>query len=68
MLNLFKGSNMLLVGVLGPEVPIEEVTVKHLGQNRFNITYIASESGKYVLFVKWGEEHIPGSPFHVTVP
>jgi len=62
------GSNMLLVGVLGPEVPIEEVTVKHLGQNRFNITYIASESGKYVLFVKWGEEHIPGSPFHVTVP
>ena len=59
---------MLLVGVHGPEIPIEEVHVKHQGNSKYSVTYVARESGKYVLIVKWGEDHIPGSPFHVTVP
>nr|XP_033781692.1 filamin-B isoform X2 [Geotrypetes seraphini] len=62
------GSNMLLVGVHGPSVPCEEVSVKHLGNKQYTVTYIVKEKGDYVLAVKWGEEHIPGSPFHVTVP
>jgi len=62
------GNNMLLVGVHGPEIPIEEVHVKHQGNSKYSVTYVARESGKYVLIVKWGEDHIPGSPFHVTVP
>ncbi|XP_075690052.1 filamin-B isoform X2 [Rhinoderma darwinii] len=62
------GSNMLLVGVHGPTIPCEEVSVKHLGNKQYNVTYHVKEKGDYTLVVKWGEEHIPGSPFHVTVP
>ncbi|XP_048343970.1 filamin-B isoform X2 [Sphaerodactylus townsendi] len=62
------GSNMLLVGVHGPTTPCEEISVKHLGNHQYNVTYVVKEKGDYILAVKWGEEHIPGSPFHVTVP
>ncbi|XP_063796937.1 filamin-B isoform X1 [Pseudophryne corroboree] len=62
------GSNMLLVGVHGPTIPCEEVSIKHLGNKQYNVNYHVKEKGDYTLVVKWGEEHIPGSPFHVTVP
>ncbi|XP_043934724.1 filamin-B isoform X2 [Protopterus annectens] len=62
------GTNMLLVGVHGPTTPCEEVSVKHMGGQQYNVIYIVREKGDYVLAVKWGEEHIPGSPFHITVP
>lgn len=62
------GSNMLLIGVHGPTTPCEEVSMKHVGSQQYNVTYVVKERGEYVLAVKWGEEHIPGSPFHVTVP
>ena len=59
---------MLLVGVHGPLVPCEEVYVKHMGQRKYTVTYTANEPGQYLLIVKWGDDHIPGSPFHVIVP
>uniref|UniRef100_A0AAZ1XZL7 Uncharacterized protein n=1 Tax=Oreochromis aureus TaxID=47969 RepID=A0AAZ1XZL7_OREAU len=59
---------MLLVGVHGPQVPCEEVLVKHVGNLQYNVSYVLKERGNYILVVKWGEDHIPGSPFHVTVP
>ncbi|KAM8931054.1 filamin-B isoform 2-T2 [Pelodytes ibericus] len=62
------GSNMLLVGVHGPTIPCEEVSIKHLGNKQYNVAYHVKEKGDYTLVVKWGEEHIPGSPFHVSVP
>ncbi|XP_077459894.1 filamin-B-like [Stigmatopora argus] len=62
------GKNMLVVGVHGPQVPCEEVLVKHLGDLHYNVSYVLRERGRYVLVVKWGEDHIPGSPFRVTVP
>uniref|UniRef100_A0A8C6DW88 Filamin B n=1 Tax=Moschus moschiferus TaxID=68415 RepID=A0A8C6DW88_MOSMO len=62
------GSNMLLIGVHGPTTPCEEVSMKHVGNQQYNVTYVVKERGDYILAVKWGEEHIPGSPFHVTVP
>uniref|UniRef100_S4RG61 Filamin C n=1 Tax=Petromyzon marinus TaxID=7757 RepID=S4RG61_PETMA len=62
------GSNVLLVGVLGPSVPCEEVHVKHAGGRRFAVTYAVKERGSYLLIVKWGDQHVPGSPFRVTVP
>ncbi|XP_076600524.1 filamin B a isoform X2 [Chaetodon auriga] len=62
------GKNMLLVGVHGPQIPCEEVLVKHLGNLQYNVSYVLKERGNYILVVKWGEDHIPGSPFHVTVP
>ncbi|KAM9859071.1 filamin B a [Aulostomus maculatus] len=62
------GRDMLLVGVHGPQVPCEEVLVKHLGNLQYNVSYVLKERGNYILVVKWGDDHIPGSPFHVTVP
>uniref|UniRef100_A0A3Q1JKA0 Calponin-homology (CH) domain-containing protein n=1 Tax=Anabas testudineus TaxID=64144 RepID=A0A3Q1JKA0_ANATE len=61
------GRNMLLVGVDGPRVPCEEILVKHLGNRLYNVSYQLKEKGEYILVVKWGDEHIPGSPFHITV-
>uniref|UniRef100_A0A7N6FKU4 Calponin-homology (CH) domain-containing protein n=1 Tax=Anabas testudineus TaxID=64144 RepID=A0A7N6FKU4_ANATE len=62
------GTNMLMVGVHGPKTPCEEVYVKHLGNRMYNVTYTVKEQGSYILIVKWGDENVPGSPFHVTVP
>lgn len=62
------GQNMLLVGVLGPQTPCEEILVKHTGNMQYNVSYVLKERGNYLLAVKWGEDHIPGSPFHVSVP
>ncbi|RXM90795.1 Filamin-B [Acipenser ruthenus] len=62
------GKNMLLVGVHGPTTPCEEVYVKHMGNRKYSVSYMVKEKGDYILAVKWGEEHIPGSPFNVTVP
>lgn len=58
---------MLLVGVYGPQAPCEEVLVKHMGNLQYNVTYTLKERGNYILVVKWGEDHIPGSPFNVVV-
>uniref|UniRef100_UPI00398F5899 filamin-A-like isoform X3 n=1 Tax=Pristiophorus japonicus TaxID=55135 RepID=UPI00398F5899 len=62
------GSNMLLVGVHGPKIPCEEVVVKHVGSKFYNVSYILKEKGHYILVVKWGDDHILGSPFQVSVP
>ncbi|KAJ0050245.1 hypothetical protein NL108_014312 [Boleophthalmus pectinirostris] len=62
------GKSMLLVGVHGPHVPCEEVVVKHMGRLQYNVSYILKERGEYALVVKWGDQHVPGSPFHVVVP
>uniref|UniRef100_A0A8C4S225 Filamin C n=1 Tax=Erpetoichthys calabaricus TaxID=27687 RepID=A0A8C4S225_ERPCA len=65
---VFSGTNMLMVGVHGPKTPCEEVYVKHVGNRMYNVTYTVKEKGDYILIVKWGDENVPGSPFHVTVP
>uniref|UniRef100_A0A3P8URD4 Filamin C n=1 Tax=Cynoglossus semilaevis TaxID=244447 RepID=A0A3P8URD4_CYNSE len=62
------GTNMLMVGVHGPKTPCEEVYVKHMGNRMYNVTYTVKEQGSYILIVKWGDDNVPGSPFHVTVP
>lgn len=62
------GTNMLMVGVHGPRTPCEDVTVKHMGNKLYNVTYTVKEKGNYVVIVKWGDETVPGSPFHVNAP
>ncbi|XP_074991022.1 filamin-A isoform X1 [Calonectris borealis] len=62
------GNNMLLVGVQGPRSPCEEIVVKHLGNQLYNVGYLLRERGDYLLVVKWGDQHVPNSPFRVTVP
>ncbi|CAL8086608.1 unnamed protein product [Calicophoron daubneyi] len=62
------GSEILLVGIRGPTRPFEEVKIKHLGNNQYSVAYSVKESGRHLLMVKWGENHVPGSPFIVDVP
>lgn len=62
------GSNMLMVGVHGPQAPCEEVYVKHMGNKQYNVTYTVKDKGSYTVIVKWGDDNIPGSPYKVVVP
>ncbi|XP_030371047.1 filamin-A [Scaptodrosophila lebanonensis] len=57
------GNNMLFVGILGPQGPCDEVLVKHMGRNIYRVVYNVHDPGDYVLAAKWGDDHIPGSPF-----
>lgn len=59
------GNNILYVGMYGPKGPCEECYIKHTGRNNYSINYVVREKGEYVLMVKWGEEHVPGSPYRV---
>lgn len=59
------GHNCLFVGVLGPEIPCEEILIKHRGSHRYSVEYVVKEKGNYVIIVKWGDEHVSGSPFHI---
>ncbi|CAG5093928.1 Similar to cher: Filamin-A (Drosophila melanogaster) [Cotesia congregata] len=42
------GSNILYVGVYGPKGPCEEVFVKHVGRNNYNVSYLVRERGEYI--------------------
>lgn len=57
----------MYVGVYGPKGPSDEVFVKHVGRNNYNVSYLVRERGEYIVIVKWGDDHIPGSPFKVDV-
>jgi len=59
------GNNLLYVALYGPKGPCDEIHVKHTGRNIYNVNYTVKERGDHVLIIKWGEEHIPGSPFKV---
>ncbi|XP_069693768.1 filamin-A isoform X2 [Periplaneta americana] len=61
------GNNILYVGVYGPKSPCEEVFIKHMGRNNYQVNYVVRERGEYIVIVKWGDDHIPGSPFKVDV-
>lgn len=67
LIMIFKGNNILYVGMYGPKGPCEEFNIKHTGLNNYNVSYMVRERGEYILIVKWGDEHIPGSPFKVEV-
>jgi filamin len=62
------GTDILLIGLAGPLGPIDEVHVRHLGQQRFSVAYTVKDRGAHILMVKWGDEHVPGSPFMIDVP
>uniref|UniRef100_A0A2L2Y5X3 Putative filamin n=1 Tax=Parasteatoda tepidariorum TaxID=114398 RepID=A0A2L2Y5X3_PARTP len=59
------GQNILFVALYGPKGPCDELHVKHTGRNIYNITYMIKDRGEHVLIVKYGTDHIPGSPFKV---
>ncbi|TMW41838.1 hypothetical protein DOY81_013082 [Sarcophaga bullata] len=60
------GNNILFVGIFGPKGQCDEVVIKHVGNNVYKVTYQVEDPGDYLLAAKWGDEHIPGSPFSLT--
>ena len=60
------GNNVLYVGVYGPDIPCDEVVIKHVGEKKYSVSYVVHQKGEYMIFVKWGDDHIPGSPFRVV--
>jgi len=65
-LTLFVGYNMLVVGIGGPQIPCEKIFIIHLGGLHYSVRYQLSQPGNYVIVVKWGDKHIPGSPFNIV--
>jgi len=61
------GRGSIMVGVEGPIIPAKEIIVRHTGNNVYSVNYILENPGEYILKVLWADNHIPGSPFHVTV-
>ncbi|KAL1493038.1 hypothetical protein ABEB36_011179 [Hypothenemus hampei] len=61
------GQNVLFVGVHGPKGPCDEVFIKHKGRNLYEVNYMVRDRGEYLIIVKWGDDHVPGSPFKVDV-
>ncbi|CAH8606821.1 unnamed protein product [Schistosoma rodhaini] len=62
------GNDVLLIGICGPKQSSEEVVVKHLSNNQYTVSYRVFQSGKHFLVIKWGDQHIPGSPFVIDIP
>lgn len=59
------GQNILFVSLYGPKGPCDEIHVKHTGRNIYNVSYLVKDRGEHILIVKYGSDHIPGSPFKV---
>ena len=60
------GADVLFAAVLGPEGQ-EQVHVKHKEDNKYLVEFRMTERGKHILYIKWGEQNIPGSPFLLEV-
>ncbi|CAH8850553.1 unnamed protein product [Trichobilharzia szidati] len=61
------GHDVLYVGVSGPVAACEEVNIKHLGHGQYSINYTVRDRGRHQIMIKWGDQHVPGSPFTVNV-
>ncbi|GFR00533.1 filamin-A [Trichonephila clavata] len=61
------GNNLLFCSVYGPKGPSDEVHVKTIGKSLYQVNYTVKERGDHIVVVKWGDDHIPGSPFKVEV-
>ncbi|EYB84220.1 hypothetical protein Y032_0321g2423 [Ancylostoma ceylanicum] len=59
------GPNILMVGVVTTKGPCEEVVVKHQGNGHYIVTYKVPDRVKGFIFIKYGDQEIPGSPFAI---
>ncbi|WKY06849.1 hypothetical protein Q1695_006772 [Nippostrongylus brasiliensis] len=59
------GPNILMVGVVTTKGPCDEVVMKHQGSGHYIVTYKVPDRVKGFIFIKYGEEEIPGSPFSI---
>ncbi|CAK9294543.1 unnamed protein product [Gordionus sp. m RMFG-2023] len=43
----------------------ETLNVNHVGSDIYTVSYEIKIPGDYLIFVKWGDAHVPGSPFEI---
>ncbi|CAI4224415.1 unnamed protein product [Auanema sp. JU1783] len=60
------GTNLLMVGVVTTKGPCDEVIVKHQGNGHYAVNYRIPDRVKGFVFIKYGDQEIPGSPFSIT--
>lgn len=63
----FAGHNVLYIGLLTSTGSCEQVTWNHVGNGLYVASYVIQEEVKGFLYIKYGEEDVPGSPFTVSV-
>jgi filamin len=62
------GNSMLTIGIIGPTgASYDELNVKHAGKQQYNVTYTLKDKGQYTMWIKWGDQHVPNSPFVIDV-
>ena len=59
------GPGVFSVSIEGPESTNVAPTITSKGNSMFDVRYLPLETGQYVVSVRWGQHHIPGSPFTV---
>ena len=63
--SLNAGPGVLSVSIEGPGNTNVAPTITAKGPSVFDVHYLPNEEGKYVVFIRWGQHQIPGSPFTV---
>lgn len=62
------GDGSLSVSIRGPQPhTVVESNVVYTGDDLYEVIYEVNLAGFYVINVKWGDRHIPESPFIVKV-
>uniref|UniRef100_A0A0K0FW42 Actin-binding cytoskeleton protein filamin n=1 Tax=Strongyloides venezuelensis TaxID=75913 RepID=A0A0K0FW42_STRVS len=59
------GPNLLFVGVCTAKGPCEEVSVKNHGRGQYIVNYKIIDRQRAFIYIKYGDQQIPGSPFSV---
>ncbi|XP_076455178.1 filamin-A-like isoform X2 [Babylonia areolata] len=61
------GEALLSVGMIAPSGhPEPELSIKKATNTSYTVSYKVVEIGEHILYVKWGDEDIPGSPFALS--
>ncbi|KAF2347522.1 Filamin/ABP280 repeat-like [Trinorchestia longiramus] len=60
------GRNILYVGVYGFKGPCDEVSIKHISHYNNNVGYKTKDRGQHFITIRYGNDHIPGSPFPIS--
>lgn len=59
------GHGELSVSIEGPNGINVAPVITTMSSSLFNVCYLPNAEGHYLLFVRWGQHQIPGSPFKV---
>ncbi|CAJ0585259.1 unnamed protein product, partial [Mesorhabditis spiculigera] len=59
------GPNLITVGIITSKGFCELVAVKHLGNGRFDVNYTINEKVRGLIYVRYGDCEITGSPFPI---